>query len=425
MLPENKKISYLIAFLIYFAKDERAERIVFYFFLMFLFFMPLYEAPKNIFGSFFIVIGLWVALRKPRSTCNKIEKVSICSLILISLSPFLAGIDTPFLSEVQRFFNSLNWAVMPLAALVLLISRFDYSQLAWSLRSICLGAVLSVIHAYFFWSHEYPELNSVGHVNQSALYLAFCCSPAMLLILQYKQRQDILLGCATLLAIISFQAPAKSLVAAASVLFMCLAPWLLRWILNPREIRARIVIIVLIFTGGFGSFLIENGSFGPFEGLANELDYRINSEDDPLSQRNRLVNTSIELASGSASGFGLQSFESATAMGIIEKAVINRGGVWSLEQSKYYSSTHGHNLFANVLVERGWIGVVLIASFLCVMCTIFIYNIRYIGGIIGFLTVCLIILAGLGQTTLHVEHGQLAFISLAICLKLIGSERLV
>ena len=43
-------------------------------------------------------------------------------------------------------------------------------------------------------------------------------------------------------------------------------------------------------------------------------------------------------------------------------------------------------------------------------------NLRRESSQVGVLTLAVICIAGLGQSTLHVEHGQLAFICLALCL---------
>ena len=102
----------------------------------------------------------------------------------------------------------------------------------------------------------------------------------------------------------------------------------------------------------------------------------------------------------------------------IQAAVENKGGDWASEQANFTTSSHGHNLFTNILVERGWLGVCVIGIFFVVMLRFFLKKVRYESSQVGILTLMVICLAGLGQSTLHVEHGQLAFICLALCLKL-------
>ncbi len=76
-----------------------------------------------------------------------------------------------------------------------------------------------------------------------------------------------------------------------------------------------------------------------------------------------------------------------------------------------------HNLFANLLVERGWLGVCVFTMFLLALLFYFSNSFQFVASQFGILTLCVIIVSGLGQSALHVEHGQLALLCLAFVVK--------
>ena len=157
-------------------------RVAFGFLLLFLFFLPLYEAPKNIFSVLFVFLGGWIAFRRQHAFGFFSRKDPAAWIfLLLAISPFFAGIGSPYMSYGERFSNALNWSLMPLVALALILFNVSRNQLVWALRVLCVGTVVAIIHAFIHCAGMYPELNSVGHVNQSALYLAFSLVPAGLL----------------------------------------------------------------------------------------------------------------------------------------------------------------------------------------------------------------------------------------------------
>ena len=94
--------------------------------LAFIFFLPLFEAPKNIFGTFFLVLTACRFLANgKRFRLSVGYSYWIVTVIILILIPFLAGADSPVLSASERFRNSLNWVVMPLVALVFIASKPD------------------------------------------------------------------------------------------------------------------------------------------------------------------------------------------------------------------------------------------------------------------------------------------------------------
>ena len=155
-------------------KPFEPRDLAFIFFLLFLFFLPLYEAPKNIFSVLFLLFGVLAIFFENKTMLSVSNKKWIrWAFLLVTISPFFAGMDSQYLDFSQRFSNALNWALMPLVGFILFSLCFSKNQLLLALRVFSFGTVFSVVHAFYAWSGTYPELNSVGHVNQSSLYLAF------------------------------------------------------------------------------------------------------------------------------------------------------------------------------------------------------------------------------------------------------------
>lgn len=392
--------------------------VAFGFLLLFLFFLPLYEAPKNISSVLFVFLGGWIAFRR-RHVHGSFSRMDPAAwmFLLLAISPFFAGIGSPYMESGERFSNALNWSLMPLVALVLVLFNASRNQLVWILRVLCTSSVISVMQAFYQLNGNYPQLNSLGHVNQSALYLAFCLVPAGLLGVNRQHFVDWLLVSAVVAAVFWFLGPSLSLVGFGASLIIVAGLFVIvcfqrKWFKTLGSSVCLGVVLAVVAMSTPPKF------FGYYQGFKSEFDQRLASKTNRYSQRDRLVNSALAVAGGSVFGNGLGSFGEVASMKNIKAAVIERGGDWKIESRRYFSSSHGHNLFANVLVERGWVGVGSVSAFLLVFSVIFLRHIRQTESQVGLLTVLVICIAGLGQSVLHVEHGQLAFICLSLCSKL-------
>lgn len=386
-------------------------------FFLFLFFLPLYEAPKNIFSVLFVFTGLWVAIRECgflRIFIN--EYINKWAFFLVAMSSFLAGIDSPYVDLSQRLFSALNWALMPLIVLVFLMLRPSLSIVDWALRVCCTSIIVAVIEAFLSWSGPYPELNSVGHVNQSALYSAFCLIPAGLLVIRRSSQVDVPLAILSTVSIFWYQSKALSLVGLSVSIAICAGIFFI-YCLKRGRIRLMSGMVLICLSLAVSVWFLPPPYFGPFQEVKQEFDDRLHSKIDPFSQRDRLLNSAWVVAGQSLVGFGLGSFGEATDLARVEVAIKEMGRDWTAEGSSFYSSSHGHNLFANVLVERGWIGIFSIASFLIALLWSLRRKAYFEESRVGILLLVVTMLAGMGQSVLHVEHGQLVFLCLGFCLR--------
>lgn len=399
------------------------------FFYLFLFFLPLYEAPKNIFGGLFIISGLVFVARDFTLSNRRTQKgpntLFFWVLLIFTFSPFLAGLGDTVLSQTEKMSNALNWAIMPGICLVLFLLKLNERQVLGSIQILCFSGVIAIAESFLSWEGIYPQLNSVGHVNQSALYAMFLAVGAAILLVQEKPKVfHCFLAVVTLIAVIAYQGPARSLVAFAG-LSIILAVATLIYFGNRKD------LFYLVVASLCGIVSIAVFAFAPaeklwiYEDFKVELEDRLRSTSNPYSQRDRLLNSSLEISGSSAFGFGIKSFSKVVTESALKARVLNREGDWEEEKKEFFVSTHGHSLFGNVLVERGWFGVTVLGLGLVVIGFNFLG--RGFGGdpmaFLGVLTVGTVLLTGLGQTTLHNEHGQLALLLLMLTDRIVNLNR--
>lgn len=395
-----------------------------FFLLAFVFFLPLYEAPKNIFSVLFIFNAAFYLVRIGFSF-HRFTILSILILTLLMISSFSAGYGQEFLSEKQMIDNALNWALMPLVAIFILVMRLNYQESKLILKCLCISTTIAITQSFVTWEGRFPELNSVGYVNQSALYLAFVTIALCWILFESGFLIDRFLAVACLILVLIYQTAAESIVGTVCTAIVVL------WTTAQYLYKYHSKKVMLIFAGfsvlASALFLIAPAKFfGPVEGLKVEFDSRLHSEEYLWSNRDRLLAASIELGGQSLFGFGVSSFKQVVTEENLENSIKEKGKDWSHEKNRFHVSSHGHNLLATVLVERGRVGVVIFLICWVGFLWIFIREFKTKqASMYGLLAIILVGFGGIGQTTFHVEHGQLAFLLIALAVQRMVLEDVV
>ena len=398
-------------------KKYRIEPYCFFFLYCFLFFLPLFEAPKNIFCVFFIVFASLAVFWGHKKLRLSVFEYSFLFLVF---SSFFAGVGSELIDSELKFGRALNWAVMPLVGFLIICLNPKPGRILIMADILCLGALVALIHGFITWEGEYPELNSVGHVNQSALYMATMVYIASFLILKERTIFQLGLGLCVIFGSLCFQVLGRSLVGLGGT-GIALVSVMVIMVFSPRENREGLVVLSV-----FGVLLLLSLVSGllPYEPLLAELNERLSSDAQLFSQRDRLFNSAWEVSSRSVFGEGLGSFGSATDISLIKDSIERKGLNWASESKYYFHSAHGHNIFSNVLVERGWFGV---GSVLFFFMAGLVWFYRALSNSqearIGLSLIVFVMLTGLGQSSLHVEHGQLAFVALGMLVVLVRRTR--
>ena len=381
--------------------------------LCFIFFLPLFEAPKNIFSFLFFVFGFYASVRNGCFISFAKRNYFLALILILIISPFFAGLYSSELEFMIKQRNALNWAILPLLFLVFLLQNYSFNRIYVILFTLCLSSSIGVMESFYNWKGVYPQINSVGHVNQSALYVAFSIVPICILFHHSKMVVARIFCFFAFVCSVSFLLVANSLV--ANALFIIATSYIIIssiQALKPRFGNRKDFLISIYVALGLlfvGLYALD---------VFIELELKIISRLDHgsfLSGRDKLFISSFLIAGDSIFGFGVGSFGQVVTVDMLKIAVMERGIGWETIHNQIHTSNHGHNLFATLIVERGWFGVLIFTAFILAMLMKFCKSAAHFYGSMGILTLAMVAVGGIGQTVLHVEHGQLVFILLAIC----------
>lgn len=165
---------------------------------------------------------------------------------------------------------------------------------------------------------------------------------------------------------------------------------------------------------GFFFFTSEGNKF------VDELSARMFGS-NPFSHRDHIANAALAVwRLDPILGVGWGNFGLATSESVVQAALASRGMTYIEEQ--YFFTSHGHNLWVTLLVERGLVGVFLGTSLLVAYFVIFTRQLSSRSSD-GDLNICMSLSAiliansftvtGLANTTMMNEHGHagMAFIA--------------
>ena len=152
----------------------------FLFLIGLLIFLPIFEALKNIFAFLFVVS--WVVVAKKNNDWGGKWRVIDSIFLLWILADIFVSINaiithqlpgTGF-KDIVRFLL-IGWALSR--------TNFSKARLTQSALLAVLAVLATLIHSYYTGYGELIELESVGHINHTAIYLviAYAISLALLL----------------------------------------------------------------------------------------------------------------------------------------------------------------------------------------------------------------------------------------------------
>lgn len=384
--------------------------------------LPLFEAPKNVFGLLLVIAFLGLGWRRGFGCKNPIEWPIIGLILVLWIAGFTSeyqGASGWYHGELNLFENALRWSF--LGIVVLISGRYTFTEQQARLLWLVAGctAVLAVGDALYGWyvaGKLYPEIRSVGHVNASGLYVLVATAVGMGL-LYLKPIWARVLGSAVLVAAIGFILPSRSivtLVAAGALLVFACYVFVKQ---SGQVIRAAVgaMVLVAICAGGLMSPI-----GAPFRA---ELQHRITG-DEIFSNRDKILYTALEVWDRNPIfGSGFNSFDAATDPDVVRAELEAEGRDYDAEADRFLRTVHGHNLWTNALIERGLVGLTLFTVLLGLYVWYFWTILRQIEDpnatdrmvvLTAQLVVIGFIIGGLGNTTMQNEHGQAGMMMLAI-----------
>ena len=378
------------------------------------FFLPLFEAPKNLCWLGFVLA--WLANRArardwggPWDRWDGLIAVWIASAYLVAAFAGVRHDEWREANDVLRY-GSVLW--------ILKRSRYDERALLWILGAAIAATVLTL--AWGYWrvyvakTNETLGLNSVGHVNHSAVYMVIVFGAALSMALAYWERMKhagragLALAVAFLLA--SVFATDSRAAAGAAVLFTfaLVAAFGIR-----RRIAAwrGLLMVVLAFAILLAAFP------GVLDKAVDRTERGI-----PLAYRDKIwSNALVEWRQFPLFGVGMGNFGQ---VGLEQLQQWNKLQDWTIRATAEGVNSHAHSLYFTALAERGLVGLgVLLAA-------LFAWGVALGRGVpmaqdppldwtlfgaalAAWLTT---VIVGFVNTTLHHEHGLLSALLFGIWL---------
>ncbi len=377
-------------------------------------FLPLWEAPKNLAWLAFVLA--WLANRfRARDFGGRWDVWDTLILVWIGSGYAVAAFAGLHRSEWGATNDLLRYGL-----LLWLIRRSGYGERESRLvvGALLASALVALPHAYsrmlVTHSREWLEMNSVGQVNHTAIYLAIVLGMALSAVMAYWsvwQRAGRLLG------ILAVGSIAVSLIVTASRGAIGVALILVLLLAAAWRPRMKMALIAAVLVGVLASGFAWVAKIEVVRKQETQAEM-----DNVLSNRDRIWNAAIVAWQRyPAFGVGMDNFGQIT---------LERIEQWRREAGKpfdareYLPSPHGHSLVFNTLAERGLAGfAALVAVLAAWMATLVRHRPRardpdlmwtLWGAALSAWVVS--VGAGLVNTSLHHEHAILSVMLLGVWL---------
>ncbi len=368
--------------------------------------LPMFEAPKNLLWGAWVATWLLSRLRDGDwgGRWNRWDTLISAWIASVLLSAVFAGAthgEWNACRDVIRY-TSVLW----------LLTRSNYGEAAW--KAIYGALMVSVVIATAWalaalaWPHEYLgiQLNSVGHVNHSVIYIVICFGALLGALATYWTSLPVVArigGVAGIVVLLIAVALAGSRAAAVAVMVQALALgalWLRR---SPFFLRCA-VLSVAVFTAMIVGFDTE---IWRKQEIVSETSHPV------LGARYPIWNQALlEWRMHPVFGIGNSNF-SQLKQEDVQRWLVSRGENYS--DAMYARSSHAHSLYLNTLAERGLVGFTLLLVLLGAFATSLarglprprdpaLHWLLWCGAASALLTTTGI---GLVNTTLHNEPGLL------------------
>ncbi|MEO8134237.1 MAG: O-antigen ligase family protein [Betaproteobacteria bacterium] len=391
--------------------------------LLLVFFIPLFEVPKNILIVLFAMV--WIVNRYQAgwdANCGGPWRAWDTLFVVWLTSAYVLATFSGLQKNEWRGIGDL-WRYI---ALVWLLTRSGYGEREWR---VLYAAVMVSTLAATLWGlaaltvpHRYAgvELHSVGHVNHSATYIAISLGAVLSGLIAFWRELSPPQRFAGLFALFVFSV---ALVLAGSraatlVSFVIVVMFAALWSRRSKAALLAMAIALALFVTSIETFDKD---------MHRKHELAKASPNPMLNERYPLWNQA--LAAWRAHpwfGVGLDNFEEIDPA-TVRRWVEQHGAVY--EAASYGGSSHAHSLYLTTLAERGLIGLLILLAVL-VSWAVSLFrgwpraddpHVRWMlwGGAASALLATVAI--GVVNTTLHHEHGLLAMLLLGAWL---GHERL-
>jgi len=376
-----------------------------------LLFTPYQEAPKNIFSVVLILWGIFnfQAIKK-YIHINPIASTSIIFLLSSVVAFFTSSYKEVL--ELKNVAGALKIGLILIPVMLLSLAHQNF----WKISAIfiAIGGIISGIDGLVNWKGHYPQYNSVGHINHTALYVCIQLGASLTLVLATKIYQK-LIGITSLIIALVFLANSSSLLAIILSLLI-LFTFIFVHFSKLKDKKTTLLITFILVTLA-SAYSLSSTPLG--KQLLVELKQHISK--DITSSRYGIALTAIEGAKlNPFFGAGPRMFRRATDEATIREILRSENRNYDSEKKDFIHYIHGHNTWVNNYVERGLFSLLFFTA-CAIFSVIYLFrykpkrnsNIDYKNTYILFATAGIVLfIGGLMQTTYIVEHGLVSGILL-------------
>ena len=398
-------------------ENSTAETIGTLLFVSLLFMGAISEALNNV-----LIVLLFIWWLSTQSAVREVRAAPLYLLIIVLFCTTpLVSLATSTVGEPSDRLRDVTGAVKFALLLLPVYSMSSRNRASVDLVAACLtaGALLASIEAFVAWQHSpspYPVLKALVGANGSALYMSVVLVSAIALSWSPKLPLSIL-GYAGIITSLSFPVAARSVTAfAVSVCVLFLAV-----VMSMFTRRWKTFLMVSACLAGFSCAALMTTDARFYWKKFTDSTIEVVYGDNIGSKRFEIFNTAAEVYDRNFwFGAGYRQFGKATSVEIVADELDREGRSYEDEHGRFYHTGHGHNVWTQVLVERGLVGIGLLLSFFLVTAFLIFRNVFELYrkresdlelvqlAFISCAAWTMLFVGGVGSSTFHIEHGMVA-----------------
>jgi len=367
------------------------------------FFLPLFEAPKNLCWLGYVLTWLYNRSRArewggPWDRWDSLIALWIASGYLVAAFAGIHHDEWGEASDLLRY-GSVLW--------LLKRSRYDERALLWILGTVMTATLIALLWGY--WrvyvakTHGTLGLNSVGHVNHSAIYMGIVFGAALSLVSAYwgriRMAGRVTLGLAVAALFVSVFVTESRAAVGAVVLFVLV-------LIVVLGVRRRINALKSALIALLGIAIV-------LAALPGVLDKTIDTTERGVAfaYRDKIwANALVKWGRFPLLGVGMGNFGHVTSEQLQDW---NRTRDWAIQPTPEGMASHGHSLYVTALAERGLVGSGVLIAVLLAWGGALLRGVPrgpappldwalFGAALAGWL---ITVVVGFFNTTLHHEHG--------------------
>ena len=375
-----------------------------------LFFLPLYEVPKNISVVFVIIIGSWILYSSTRViNLDRASRTFVGLALLSVLLLCMSGIFGPV--PIFALKNSFDWLkIVGFGVSIALVAARHPLPISRYFMFLILGVGVAIVEGILRGSQTFPALRSVGHINQTAQYLALAASAAIAVFISQSASNRSMFAVGSLLLVIgSFVLLAQARTSVYA--FFITGVFVVALLLLAKSTRKSAYFLACVMAV---TLLVNHQST---EKIYRKQHYHLQAGSADVT-RPSLLRTALTVAAEAPwLGHGADTYPIVVNPSSVQLIVEKSGATFHMQE--YAFSNHAHSLIGTWLVERGVVSLILVYAGLLSAIIYGVFGLLKSQRVdpvvvtrayfINLITVSsTLLLSSLGNTPLHHEHGLLA-----------------